>query len=539
MDRYAEARDAFRRVIAAQDKKAGGKPVSNGRVYGMKGLCEFQVKNYEVALADLLKARDLGVESDELLSAVRYHTAIIMTRLEQYEFAMLNLQPFAQKGNDAPTVIEAFGLATLRMPCCRPSCLPIGARWCCWPDAVRTTRPRGCRARRARFRGTGRALSRLAQRALRLRRVPARRGSGSRVEEFKKELKQSPAHSWSMLQIAFEYIKRSDWEAARPWAQQAVDTAPQDFAGRRALGQVLFELGETAGRHRAARARREAGARQPFAAFVLARAYQKAGSQRRRGPRARRVSQAAAGEPVPAVRRPGRRRHRRHAGYGETQELSLQVHVSGTRTATGTRVLRDGLGVCRHRSRQGTSGRGHDALAERGSARLSTINVPARFAQPPCGQQPGPGSPRRAGAPGGARAESAVLLRRSPPVPEHGRAVAARHGRGADVLHLVLSRRGRRRRRDGRRSEQRTHAGVDGPGDAPGRHGRSRPARRDATAVEPPGGHLRAAPPAAARARTNSCGPRSSQSPQSITTPKPNSQAWRSGIGDREFGIWG
>ena len=90
------------------------------------------------------------------------------------------------------------------------------------------------------------------------------------------------------------------------------------------------------------------------------------------------------------------------------------------------------------------------------------------FAQPPCGQQPRPGPPRRAGAPGRARAESAVLLRRSPPVPEHGRAVAARHGRGADVLHLVLSRRGRCRRRDGGDHEQRTHSRVDGPGDAPG-----------------------------------------------------------------------
>lgn len=278
MDRYAEARDSFRRVIAIQEKKAGAKPVSNGRVYGMKGLCEFQVKNYEVALADLLKARDLGVESDELLSAVRYHTAIIMTRLEQYEFAMLNLQPFAQKGNDAPTVIEAFGMATLRMPML-PAELPPDRR------EMVLLAGRGSYYQAARLAGPARpAFEELVGRYPDSPNVHYAYGvfllgedPDRALEEFKKELKQSPAHTWSMLQIAFEYIKRSDWEAARPWAQQAVDTAPQDFAGRRALGQVLFELGDTPGAIEQLELGVKMAPDSPSLRFVLARAYQKAG----------------------------------------------------------------------------------------------------------------------------------------------------------------------------------------------------------------------------------------------------------------------
>jgi tetratricopeptide (TPR) repeat protein len=278
MDRFAEARDAFRRVIAAQAKKAGTAPVSNGRVYGMKGLCEFQVKNYEVALADLLKARDLGVESDELLSAVRYHTAIIMTRLEQYEFAMLNLQPFAQKGNDAPTVIEAFGLATLRMPML-PAELPPDRR------EMVLLAGRGSYYQAARLSGPARpAFEELVGRYPDSANVHYAYGvfllgedPDRALEEFKKELKQSPGHSWSMLQLAFEYIKRSDWEAARPWAQQAVDTAPQDFAGRRALGQVLFELGDTPGAIEQLELGVKLAPDSPSLRFVLARAYQKAG----------------------------------------------------------------------------------------------------------------------------------------------------------------------------------------------------------------------------------------------------------------------
>ena len=278
LDRYAEARDAFRRVIAAQEKKAGTKPLSNGRVYGMKGLCEFQVKNYEVALADLLKARDLGVDSDELLSSVRYHTAIIMTRLEQYEFAMLNLQPFAQKGNDAPTVIEAFGMASLRMPLL-PSELPPDRR------EMVLLAGRGSYYQAARLSGPARpAFEELVGRYPDTANVHYAYGvfllgedPDRALEEFKKELKLSPAHSWSMLQIAFEYIKRSDWQAARPWAQQAVDTAPTDFAGRRALGQVLFELGDTPGAIEQLERGVKLAPDSPSLRFVLARAYQKAG----------------------------------------------------------------------------------------------------------------------------------------------------------------------------------------------------------------------------------------------------------------------
>jgi tetratricopeptide (TPR) repeat protein len=278
MDRYREARDSFRRTLALQEKKAPGEPAGTGRVYAMKGLCEFQLKDYEASLADLLKAKDVGVDSQDLMSSVRYHLAIIMTRQEQYEYALLNLLPFAQRGNDSPTVIEAFGMATLRMPLL-PSELPADRR------EMVLLAGRGSYYQAARLSGPARpAFEELVRRYPDSPNVQYAYGvfllgddPDKAIEAFKKELKLSPAHNWSMLQIAFEYIKRSDWQAARPWAEQAVATAPGDFAGRRALGQVLFELGETA----AAIEHLERGIKlapdSPSLHFVLARAYQKAG----------------------------------------------------------------------------------------------------------------------------------------------------------------------------------------------------------------------------------------------------------------------
>ena len=64
-----------------------------------------------------MKARELGLgPNQELASVVRYHTAILMTRFSQFEFAQKVLSEFTSEGNDNPKILEALGLATLRMP---------------------------------------------------------------------------------------------------------------------------------------------------------------------------------------------------------------------------------------------------------------------------------------------------------------------------------------------------------------------------------------------------------------------------------------
>ena len=73
LDRYADAAAAFKRLIASVP--------SHGAAWGFRGLCEFQLRQYEPALVSLMKARELGIDpAQELASVVRYHTAILMTR---------------------------------------------------------------------------------------------------------------------------------------------------------------------------------------------------------------------------------------------------------------------------------------------------------------------------------------------------------------------------------------------------------------------------------------------------------------------------
>ncbi|HSS69779.1 MAG TPA: tetratricopeptide repeat protein [Casimicrobiaceae bacterium] len=273
LDKYAEAKDAFARVVRLQPK--------SGPAFGFKGLCEVQLKDYENAVDDLMRAADLGLsEPRDLVESVAYNTAIALTRVEKYEFALTTLQKFAVEGNDSPKIIEAFGMALLRIPMI-PSELPPDRR-----ELVMLA-GRGAYYQAARKPALAKsAFELIVQRYPDAPNVHYAYGvyllgedPDRGIEAFKQELKTSPDHLPSILQIAFEYLKRSDWESAKPWAQKAVDLDARDFAARRALGQVLLETGDTAG----SIVQFETGVRlapdSPSLRFMLARAYQKDGRQ--------------------------------------------------------------------------------------------------------------------------------------------------------------------------------------------------------------------------------------------------------------------
>jgi predicted Zn-dependent protease len=77
--------------------------------------------------------------------------------------------------------------------------------------------------------------------------------------------------------MAFEYLKRNEYETALPLAEKAAQLAPNLYPARNALGRLLLELGQV---ERAVRELEE-GARLapsvPEMHYALARAYTRAG----------------------------------------------------------------------------------------------------------------------------------------------------------------------------------------------------------------------------------------------------------------------
>jgi|GEM_PF-519980 len=270
-DRYLEARDAFRNLVALEPKR--------GPAWGMLGLCEFQTREYERAVISLQRGRSLGLDGNQQLASVaRYHTALLYIRFEQFEIAYEILREFLREGNENQKIIEAFGLAMLRMPFL-PNEVP--------PDK----REQLLLAGRAGFNMAARRTEE-ARKAfdLLLARYPEApnvhyafgvylltQDADAALEEFRRELKISPSHVPAMLQMAFEYLKRNEYETALPWAEQSVKLAPNLFAARNALGRILLELGQV---ERAIKELEEGvklAPDSPEMHYALARAYTRAG----------------------------------------------------------------------------------------------------------------------------------------------------------------------------------------------------------------------------------------------------------------------
>ncbi len=271
LDDLAGGAEAFRKVVRLAPK--------NGAAYAFLGLCEFGLKEYDRALQHLLQSKILGVgDTADLGNVARYHAAILMTRIEQFEQALETLGEFASEGNDNPRIIEAMGLATLRMPM-----LPVEAP----PDRREMVLMAGRASYMMATRNTAAAAKAFEALAARYPETPnvhyaygvylLQEQSDKALDEFKRELEIQPGHAWSVMQIAFEYLKRSDGAAALPWAQQSVAAAPNAFPAHKALGQALLETGDVDGAIKELEIGIRLAPDSPGLHFTLARAYQRAG----------------------------------------------------------------------------------------------------------------------------------------------------------------------------------------------------------------------------------------------------------------------
>jgi tetratricopeptide (TPR) repeat protein len=272
LDRFSEARVAFRRVNAEKPE--------NALAWAFRGLCSFRLKEHETALAEIQKGRDIGLGDNLQVQAVaNYHAAILLTRFGKFEAAYEALREFALRDQDNPGVIEAFGLAVLRQPYLPDEAPPEKREMVLMAGRAGYEFARGRRSP-----NTRRIFETLVARYPEEPNIRYAWGAAlmmdepeAAIAEFRRVLAMDPTYVPAMLQIAFQRIKEGAYPEALPYAEKAVETDPRQFAARNALGRTLLELGQT----ERAIEELETGARlapdSPQMFFHLARAYQRAG----------------------------------------------------------------------------------------------------------------------------------------------------------------------------------------------------------------------------------------------------------------------
>ncbi|MDQ2920318.1 MAG: tetratricopeptide repeat protein [Acidobacteriota bacterium] len=272
-DLYAQAREAFTNLVALEPKR--------GPAWGMLGLCEFQTRDYERAVISLQRGRTLGLAGNqELESVIRYHTALLYIRFEQFEVAYEILKEFLRIGNDSPKIVEAFGLTMLRMPFL-PNEIPPDKR-----EQVLLAGQAGLYMGARRLDEARTAFDTLLARYPDAPNIHYAFGvflmnqdADAALKEFRRELEISPSHQPAMVQMAFEYLKRGDYDTALPLAEKSVELGPKMYPARNVLGRLLLQLGQV---DRAVKELEE-GVRlapeSPEMHFALSRAYARAGRQ--------------------------------------------------------------------------------------------------------------------------------------------------------------------------------------------------------------------------------------------------------------------
>ncbi len=271
LDRYGEGRDAFKRLVMLGPKGGVG--------WAFLGLCEFQLKDYDNALAHLLRGRESGLGKDDEIAAVTYyHTGILLNRTKQFEMAFAVLSQAAKLQGESPTLFQALGLTLLRLAYL-PSETPPAKR-----EVVLKTGRAGFYMAADR---RSQAVQEFSELLAAFPKEPnvhyahgiflMRDSPDEALQAFEQELQLSPQHVFARLQIAFEALKRNAPALGLARAEEAVKLAPNLFAAHNALGRILLELGQT---ERAIQ-ELEIGIKQapdsPEMYFALARAYSKAG----------------------------------------------------------------------------------------------------------------------------------------------------------------------------------------------------------------------------------------------------------------------
>jgi tetratricopeptide (TPR) repeat protein len=269
--RCDDAEPAFARFLELKPEAGAG--------WVIRGVCAYDRGDHPQAIGWLQKGVDLGLGGNtELQRAAAARLAFSLVRIGRFELAIQPLTLLARLSPDEPGLVEATGLALLRLPFL-PTEVPAERR-----DLVQKLG----RAASGQLARRGDEAAKLYEELVaaypdepRVRYAYGvfllRSGNDKGLAELRRAVELDPEDVMSRLELAFELLLHGDYADAKEHATKAVARAPSLFAARNALGRALVELGEL---DAGIRELEEAVRLAPESAethFTLARAYAKAG----------------------------------------------------------------------------------------------------------------------------------------------------------------------------------------------------------------------------------------------------------------------
>lgn len=270
-DKYAEAQPALNKLVELDPK--------NGPALALLGLCEYQTKDYGQAIIHLNRARLFGVgDNQQMVLVTLYHSAILLTKYKRYEQALELILDIAKRGMNSPKIVDAAGLAALRMPIL-PGEIVEKDR-----ELIQLTGRAVTMAGERHAAEAQEAFEALIARFPKAANVHYVYGAflmlndpEEGLKQFQSELDVSKDHLPALVAIAFEYLKRGEPQKGLAYAGRAVQSAPESFAAHAALGRVLVDSGQVDEGIKRLEFAENLAPDSPQVRIALASAYAKAG----------------------------------------------------------------------------------------------------------------------------------------------------------------------------------------------------------------------------------------------------------------------
>lgn len=266
-----EAGPAFERFLQLKPQAGPG--------WVIRGVCAYDRGEYLQAIEWIQKGVDLGLGGNaELQRVAAARLALALVKTGQFELAIRPLTLLSRLSPDAPGLVEATGLALLRLPLL-PSEVPPERR-----DLVQKLGRAGSHHLGRRGDEAAKVYEGLVAAYPEEPRVRyaygvflLRSGNDKGLAELRRAVELRPDDVMARLEIAFELLLHGDHAGAKEQAAKAVEQAPSLFAARNALGRALVELGELDAGIRELEEAVRLAPESPETHFTLARAYARAG----------------------------------------------------------------------------------------------------------------------------------------------------------------------------------------------------------------------------------------------------------------------
>ena len=237
-DAYTQAEDAFTHYLNLVPDAA---PAT-----ALRGLCEFELGQYEPSLRDVERALSLGAADDSRNTQIlRYHQGLLLTKLGRFEEALTAYGYFARQHISNDELIAAVGLAALRIPQFPKDADPSEHDRIALAGNATLLLLAGDQP------GAAQAFQTFFQRYSTAANVHYTWGyllyptdQDAAVAEFRRELTVNPANAVDHTMLAWALLMETSPAEALPEAKKAAEEAPTLPMAQLSLGRALLETGD-------------------------------------------------------------------------------------------------------------------------------------------------------------------------------------------------------------------------------------------------------------------------------------------------------